>query len=288
MPAIMPMIAITIRSSMRVKPFSSRISPVLVGRLSIERLPLRGRVDVVDVLVAPGVRVRLVLIGAHPPLLRARHRVDRDAAQELDLLPERSVLLDAVHQCLEIRRITLRVDPGLLDDAGVAELLVQVDRLTHRPEGPPQVHLLLALHRELGDRHERPGHDRQDGDGHHQLDERDALLTFPAAYPHGRFPPPPYFEMFTVMPCLSNGSRCADGSSTEISVKLIVVVPGFLATNVRSMRTPSPLTPGLLPWRDRPTITSSFRAPRVARTNGRDPSCDRNGDVPPWVAKSTY
>src|SRR2546426_10880773 len=113
MPAMMPMIAMTIRSSMRVKPLSSRISPVLVVRLAVQRLPLRGGIDVVDVLVAPGGRVRFVLVGAQPPVLRVGHRVDRDAAQELDLLPERPGLLDPVDQGVEGGRAALRVPPGV-------------------------------------------------------------------------------------------------------------------------------------------------------------------------------
>src|SRR5437867_9144325 len=100
MPAMMPMIAITMISSMRVNPFSSRMSPVLVERLAVERLPLRGRVDVIDVLVSPRGGVRIVLIGAHPPVLGLGHRIDRDPAQELDLLPERPVLLDPFDQCV--------------------------------------------------------------------------------------------------------------------------------------------------------------------------------------------
>src|SRR5262245_54259307 len=102
MPAMMPMIAMTIRSSMRVNPFSFRISPVFVVRLPIESLPLRGRVHVEDVLVPPGVRVRLVLIGTQPPLLRLGHRVDRNAPQEFDLLPEGAGLLHAIHQGLQV------------------------------------------------------------------------------------------------------------------------------------------------------------------------------------------
>src|SRR5947208_13434635 len=115
MPAMMPMIATTIRSSMRVNPRSSRISPVLVERLAVQRLALRRRVDVVDVLVAPGGGVRLVLERAHPPVLRAGHRIDRDAAQELDLLPQRARLLDPLDQGVEIGRVALRVHARLLD-----------------------------------------------------------------------------------------------------------------------------------------------------------------------------
>src|SRR2546428_215091 len=170
MPAMMPMIAMTIRSSMSVKPFSSRISPVLVIRLAVQRR----------------------------------------------------------------------------------------------------------------------GDDREDGDGHHQLHERDASITTPADVPHGLSSRLPRHWMLTVIPCLSNGRRWADGSRTEMSVKLSAVVPDFFATNVISMRTPWPLTPGLLPSRDNPTMTSFPPAPSVARTKGCAPSCDRNGEVRPVVARSRY
>src|SRR5881396_558755 len=134
MPAMMPMIATTIRSSMRVNPLSSRISPVLVVRLAVQGLPLRRGVHVVDVLVSPGGRIRLVLERPEPPVLRGGHRVDRDPAQELDLLPQRSRLLDPVHERVEIGRVALGVHAALLDDAGVAELLVHVDGRAHGPQ----------------------------------------------------------------------------------------------------------------------------------------------------------
>src|SRR5215510_16385873 len=104
MPAMMPMIAMTISSSMSVNPFSFFISPVVVMGLSVERRPVRRRVHVVDVLVSPGIGVRLVLIGPQPPFLVLGHRVDRNTAQELDLLPEGARLLHAVHQGLQVGR----------------------------------------------------------------------------------------------------------------------------------------------------------------------------------------
>ena len=81
------------------------------------------------------------------------------------------------------------------------------------------------------------------------------------------------------MPWRSNGSRWAEVSSTEMSLKFRVVVPAFLARNVRSMSGPWPLTPGRLPSRDSPTITSLLPDPTVARTKGEAPSCDRKGEV---------
>ena len=48
-------------------------------------LAVRLRVDVVDVAAAPRRRVGPVAVGAHPPLGRMRHRIDRHAPQELQL-----------------------------------------------------------------------------------------------------------------------------------------------------------------------------------------------------------
>src|SRR6185295_4190048 len=81
--------AITVTSSISVKPALPRASPGVVGGLSIERLGRALRVDVVDVLAAPRVAVGVVLVAAHPPLRAARHRVDRDPPQELQLPVER-------------------------------------------------------------------------------------------------------------------------------------------------------------------------------------------------------
>src|SRR5262249_34041894 len=158
---------------------------------------------------------------------------------ELDLLPERAGLLDAVDQGVEIGGVALRVHPALLDDAGVAELLVLIDGGAHHPQVPAQLQLLLALHGELGDRHQRPGDDRQDGDRHDQLDEGPARPVPASLRAHDRSRVPPYGEpavTFTIIPCLSNGSLWADGSRTDRSVKVSVVVPVcFLARNVRSI-----------------------------------------------------
>src|SRR2546428_11751023 len=127
---MMPMMAMTISSSISVKPRSWRkVSasplPVLVLRAVQSFAGGRG-VHVVDVLVSPGGRVGLVLVGAHAPVLRLGHRVEGDAPQELDLLAQGPGLLDAIHQRVEVGRVALRVDAALLDHAGVAELLVQV------------------------------------------------------------------------------------------------------------------------------------------------------------------
>src|ERR1700734_3638572 len=89
-----PMISITIISSTRVKPASDfRIGcvrrkglPVRVFR-SVEGNAICFRKDVEDILTAPGVAVRVVLHRSQPPVVVAIHWIDRDMAQETQLLP---------------------------------------------------------------------------------------------------------------------------------------------------------------------------------------------------------
>src|SRR4051794_31652241 len=93
--ARMPMIAITMISSSRVKPcwpewtFGRRrlisFSPLPVGNAVQAHAPRQG-VDVVDVLAPPGGRIEGVLVAAQPPFALAGHRIDRNPAQELQLL----------------------------------------------------------------------------------------------------------------------------------------------------------------------------------------------------------
>src|SRR5436305_15010054 len=98
--ARMPMMAITMISSSSVKPLC-RLWGRLWGRLrmgslmcssplpvrdAVQARALRERIDVVDVLPAPGGGVRRVLVAAAAPLVLAGHRIDRDQAQELELL----------------------------------------------------------------------------------------------------------------------------------------------------------------------------------------------------------
>src|SRR6185295_4436257 len=118
-PARMTMSAMTIIISIRVNPdirdgragvaCSSSIYqlPVPVLR-AVERLPFALAVHVEDVLPAPARRIGLVLVGAHPPLRLPRHRIDGDAAQELELA-SRGVAgsRHAVHELLERFRIAL-------------------------------------------------------------------------------------------------------------------------------------------------------------------------------------
>src|SRR5437867_5489469 len=64
--------------------------PVFVLR-AVERRAVELRVNVEDVLAAPARRVGLVLVRAHSPLGRVRHRIDGDLAEELELASRRVV-----------------------------------------------------------------------------------------------------------------------------------------------------------------------------------------------------
>src|SRR5688572_26836665 len=102
------MIEITVSSSISVQPPDERrrkvrrrgltieIGVVAAGTSGIFTSPVtvlaavEGRavalaVHVVHVPAAPAPRARIVLIGAQAPLVLARHRIDRHAAQELEL-----------------------------------------------------------------------------------------------------------------------------------------------------------------------------------------------------------
>src|SRR5216117_3465936 len=101
----------TTSSSMSVKPRSvqRRLPGFVLG--AIECCSIEGRVHVKDVLAAPSRGVGLVLIGAQAPLGAARHRIDGNAAQELELASRRIVRRrHAVDERLQIGRIVLAPD----------------------------------------------------------------------------------------------------------------------------------------------------------------------------------
>src|SRR2546427_12523847 len=105
---MMPMMAMTISSSISVKPRSWRkVSasplPVLVLRAGQSFAGGRG-VHVVDVLVSPGGRAGLVLAGAPAPVLRLGHRAEAAAPQDLDLLAQGPGLVDATHRRVQAGR----------------------------------------------------------------------------------------------------------------------------------------------------------------------------------------
>src|SRR6476661_727321 len=120
--ARMPMIAITMISSSSVKPLcrsrsglrmgsliffvSTSRSPLPVGD-AVQAGPLRKGEDVVDVLAAPGGRVEGVLVAAEAPLVLAGHRIDRNLAQELELLVHLADDRHPLDQHVELLRVPL-------------------------------------------------------------------------------------------------------------------------------------------------------------------------------------
>src|SRR5262245_35681878 len=126
----MPMMPITVTSSSSVNPASvRRRSPVMVFG-PVEAFARRLRVDVPDVVAAPGVAVGIVLDAAQPPLGGSRHRIDRDPAQELLLLAGSAAHVDALHEHLEVGREVLAVELeiGAAHGAGLDGSLVLVER----------------------------------------------------------------------------------------------------------------------------------------------------------------
>src|SRR5262245_19671335 len=119
-----PRMVITVTSSISVNPAWRFISPVLVDRAVQPSRFARG-VDVEDVLAAPRRALRLVLITPESPGL-AGHGVDRDLAEELQLLAGVSDLADALDQHFQAGGITLaaELDVGAPDPADVGGLLV--------------------------------------------------------------------------------------------------------------------------------------------------------------------
>src|SRR6187397_1847701 len=135
------MSAITVTSSINVKPALARDSPGVVGGLSIERLGRALRVDVVDVLAAPRVAVGVVLVAVQAPLRVARHRVDRDPTQELQLAVERAHPVHALPERLEVGRVALAAELRLraADLPRVGRGLVAVDLLAQLAQRPAQL-----------------------------------------------------------------------------------------------------------------------------------------------------
>src|SRR5262245_37494108 len=126
----MLMIATTVIISIKVNPAGlpapsglrprTRKLPVTVLG-AVQALGLAEGVDVPHVLAAPARLVGIVLVAALSPFGLARHGVDGDAAQELQLEVDAAHLVHALHQGVEVRRITLAAQPhvGAADLAGV-------------------------------------------------------------------------------------------------------------------------------------------------------------------------
>src|SRR5271165_60456 len=86
-----------LRSIPRFAPFL----PVFVLRV-VESRVLRLGVHIEDVLLAPGIGIRIVLHGTHPPLRLSSHGIDGNLAEELELF---ALDVDSFHQGFEIWRI---------------------------------------------------------------------------------------------------------------------------------------------------------------------------------------
>src|ERR1700730_16668163 len=104
-PTRMAMIAITIISSISVKPNCLRVrfrraSPLGIGG-AISRLVGGLAIHIENILASPGLRLRVVLIAALAPVERIRHGVLGDTPQELDFLIHLAGHLDAFHQLLQ-------------------------------------------------------------------------------------------------------------------------------------------------------------------------------------------
>src|SRR5208283_3793615 len=125
MPSRMEMIAMTIISSISVKP--QTCLPIRIGR-AIRRF-LRGfGIDVEYVLTAEALGLGIVLVASHSPVRRFGEGVAGNAAQEADLSALGVVgELDPLYEHIQAVGITVRVDLGGSDLLVVASVLVFVD-----------------------------------------------------------------------------------------------------------------------------------------------------------------
>src|SRR5580698_1227150 len=193
--ARMPMIAMTIISSISVKP-ASDFRSLFTNSSSISRAPfpvlfpnpclslpvrvlgaiqsrgLRLGIHVEDALPAERIRCRVILHRAHAPFCFAGHGIDGNAAQKADFL---ALHIDSLHQRVEIRRTVLSIYFGL-ERAAVGRILVVVDGVAHLPQIAAKLSFAIALDLETRDRHRRRGKDRQDSDRDDQLDQGQAAL----------------------------------------------------------------------------------------------------------------
>src|SRR5579864_4294730 len=125
------MIAMTIISSISVYPrlAASRFSislPLRIGS-SIARTVHAPRVDIENILPTPTVRLGIVLRASLAPFRGPGHRIDGNAAQELDLGSSRVAhQRHALHQDVQILRVPVR--PHLhLDLLLVGSVFIPVD-----------------------------------------------------------------------------------------------------------------------------------------------------------------
>src|SRR6185369_16311815 len=107
---------------------------------------------------------------------RIREGVARNAAQEINLVPTRTALVEySVDQHLQRTRIA-RLPRYAVDACGIAGVLVRIDGVAHAHERGLQFLLLAATHHRFGQRCRDTGKQPDDGHGDHQLDQRETGL----------------------------------------------------------------------------------------------------------------
>src|SRR6516165_3119473 len=153
--------------------------PLRIGR-AIGCLVLRLRVYGEHVLSTPTGGFRVVLIAAQAPFRLAGEWVLGNGAQEADLLAVGVVgELHAFDQLVERLGVAIGADLHRAEVAGVAEILVLIDRAVNGAQIVAQ--LALALHPDAGAR-QRYGHaaeDEHDRERHDQLHQRQSPLIAP-------------------------------------------------------------------------------------------------------------
>src|SRR5262245_7833606 len=226
---------ITTSSSIIVKPLAlvTEGLPVFVFR-SIERCTAGSRVDVENVLAAPLRRVGLVLVRAHAPLGAARHRIDRDTAQKLELAARRIVRRRyAVDEHLKIGRIVLAADLDVerSDLPEVRGVLVLVDGRAHLPERAPELRLARARRRHLREGHDRRREDDDDRRHDEQLDERVPTLRNQELH------------CTVTVTGLKRRPIAAPPGPVAVPLSVSVAAPGAIASKSTAASTPVPDAP---------------------------------------------
>src|SRR6185503_9319549 len=123
-------------------------------------------------------RVGRARVAAQSPLALGRHRVAREAAQEIDaLLVGGAAVVHALDQVFEALRIA-RVAHAALDAPVLGGLAVGVEAFADLAQRAPQLELLRALHVELRERARGRRQDRHDCDRDQQLDQGEAARGF--------------------------------------------------------------------------------------------------------------
>src|SRR6185437_1075466 len=105
------------------------VSPCVVFG-AVESRTLALGEDIEKILAAPGVGVRVILVGAHAPIGGLGHGIGGNGAKETDLF---ILHLHTVDEGLEIGRIAEAVCFHL-NASAVGGIFVPVDRVAHLPQ----------------------------------------------------------------------------------------------------------------------------------------------------------